>query len=82
MELINPLVEAYAKNYSSALDDVLVNIEKDTVDNHTHAHMMSGHVQGKFLQILSELLQPNKVLEIGTFTGFSAICLARRIAYN
>lgn len=39
--------------------------------------MLSGHVQGKFLEIISQVIQPRRILEIGTFTGYSAICLAK-----
>jgi caffeoyl-CoA O-methyltransferase len=46
------------------------------MENHPMAHMLSGHVQGKFLSFISTILRPKYVLEIGTFTGYSAICLA------
>ena len=76
MEIINKLAEAYAQKYSSYEDDLLHEISVYTNKFHPHAHMLSGHVQGKFLQTLSCLLQPLKILEIGTFTGYSALCLA------
>ena len=76
MELINPLAEAYAEQFTSAETDLLAAINKQTLENHPHAHMLSGHVQGKFLSLLSTLVKPNYILEIGTFTGYSAICLA------
>jgi predicted O-methyltransferase YrrM len=58
-------------------DEVLKQVHNDTVLNHPHAHMLSGHVQGKFLSFISNILKPKFVLEIGTFTGYSAICLAK-----
>jgi caffeoyl-CoA O-methyltransferase len=76
MELMNPLAEAYAEQFTSAETELLAAINKQTLENHPHAHMLSGHVQGKFLSLLSTLLQPNYILEIGSFTGYSAICLA------
>ena len=76
MELINPLAEAYAEQFTSAETDLLAAINKQTLENHPHAHMLSGHVQGKFLSLLSTLVKPNYILEIGTFTGYGAICLA------
>ena len=76
MELINKLAESYAQKFSSTEDDLLQEISVYTNKFHQHAHMLSGHVQGKFLQTLSFLLQPLKILEIGTFTGYSALCLA------
>jgi caffeoyl-CoA O-methyltransferase len=77
MELINDKTENYAKNYTSALDDVLSEIEVYTLANHPHAQMLSGHVQGKLLEMISRMIKPEKILEIGTFTGFSALCLAK-----
>jgi len=77
MELINPKTEFYAKQYTSALDDVLNEIEEYTMANHPHAQMLSGHVQGKVLEMFSSMIRPERILEIGTFTGFSALCLAK-----
>jgi caffeoyl-CoA O-methyltransferase len=77
MELINPKAEHYAKHYTSALDEVLDEIEAYTLTNHPHAQMLSGHVQGKVLEMFSRMIGPKRVLEIGTFTGFSALCLAK-----
>ncbi len=77
MELINAKAEEYAKHYTSALDDVLVEIEDYTLNNHPHAQMLSGHVQGKVLELFSKMIAPKTILEIGTFTGFSALCLAK-----
>lgn len=77
MELINPKAEAYAANYTSPLDTVLEEIEYFTLHNHPHAQMLSGHVQGKLLEMLSKMIAPASILEIGTFTGFSALCLAK-----
>jgi caffeoyl-CoA O-methyltransferase len=77
MELINPRAEQYAKHYTSALDDVLQEIEDYTLTNHPHAQMLSGHLQGKVLELFSKMIAPKTILEIGTFTGFSALCLAK-----
>jgi len=76
MELINHLAEAFAAQFTSAEDELLRGINKHTTENHPHAQMLSGHVQGKFLSFISTILNPKYVLEIGTFTGYSAICLA------
>ena len=59
------------------LDDVLNEIEEYTLSNHPHAQMLSGHVQGKLLEMISYMTNPLRILEIGTFTGFSALCLAK-----
>jgi caffeoyl-CoA O-methyltransferase len=77
MQWIDKLAEDYASTYTSPLDDVLQKTYDDTIANHPEAHMISGPVQGKFLEFISSLLQPKYILEIGTFTGFSAICLAK-----
>jgi predicted O-methyltransferase YrrM len=77
MQWIDKLAEDYSSSYTSALDNALQQIYDDTVTNHPEAHMISGPVQGKFLEFISYLLQPKYILEIGTFTGFSAICLAK-----
>ena len=77
MELINHTAEKYVQQYTSALDEVLAQIEHETNATHDQPHMLSGHVQGKFLEMLSLMIRPKHILEIGTFTGFSAICLAK-----
>jgi predicted O-methyltransferase YrrM len=76
MELVHPLVEAYAEKYSSPNIALLEQIQRETLHTHAHAHMISSPVQGKMLSFLSKMIQPNRILEIGSFTGYSAICLA------
>ena len=77
MELVNPKAEHYAKHYTSALDEVLNEMEVYTLSHHPHAQMLSGHVQGKVLEMFSRMIAPKRILEIGTFTGFSGLCLAK-----
>jgi caffeoyl-CoA O-methyltransferase len=77
MELVNHIAENYAKQFSSPLDDVLQEIEEYTLQNHPQAQMLSGHVQGKVLEMISCMIKPQHILEIGTFTGFSALCLLK-----
>ncbi|MBE7170953.1 MAG: O-methyltransferase [Williamsia sp.] len=77
MEPIDPLVQSYAARFSSPEDPVLRQIAAETEQSVPHAHMLSGHVQGRFLEMFSRLLRPRRILEIGTFTGYSAICLSR-----
>jgi caffeoyl-CoA O-methyltransferase len=76
MELIHPLAEAYAAICTTPDDTLLQQIQQETRSAHPHAHMLSSPVQGKFLAFLSTILRPKYVLEIGTFTGYSALCLA------
>lgn len=82
MELINQQAESYAKDHTSALDEVLSEIEAYTLTHHSHANMLSGHVQGKVLELISKMIKPKNILEIGTFTGFSALCLAKGLQPN
>ena len=70
----------YADQNSSALSPLLQEILQYTLAHHPHAHMISGQVQGLMLQLISRMLQPKRILEIGTFTGFSALCLAEGLA--
>lgn len=76
MELIHQLAEAYAGRFTSPENPLLAQINAHTLQNHPHAHMLSGHVQGRFLSFISTILRPKYVLEIGSFTGYSALCLA------
>ena len=82
MDLVNTKAEAYSKKYSSLLEDVLQENETITLAAHAHPQMHSGQVQGKFLEMMSRMIKPEKVLEIGTFTGFSALCLSKGLPEN
>ena len=77
MELINPLVQTYAEKYTSEEDGLLKEIAAYTYSSHPKPHMLSGHIQGKFLEMISHMVRPKRILEIGTFTGYSALCLAK-----
>jgi len=82
MLLVNEKAEKYALHFSSSLHPLLTQMEEQTQAAHPHAHMLSGSLQGKLLQFVSEMLRPDKILEIGTFTGFSALCLAKGLREN
>jgi caffeoyl-CoA O-methyltransferase len=77
MDLINPKAQLYAEKYSRQEDDLLNEIEARTKRDHPEAHMLSGTLQGKFLEMISRLLNPTYILEIGTFLGYSALCLEK-----
>lgn len=77
MDLIAPLVTQYAEKYSSAEDPLLKEISDYTVQHHPEHHMLSGNIQGKLLEMISCMIRPERILEIGTFTGYSALCLAK-----
>lgn len=77
MDLINPKAQLYAERYSRQEDNLLNEIEAQTKRDHPEAHMLSGALQGKFLEMISRLLNPMYILEIGTFLGYSALCLEK-----
>jgi caffeoyl-CoA O-methyltransferase len=72
----------YCENHSSNEPEVLRQISRDTHANLLKPRMLSGHLQGRLLSMISQILQPKSVLEIGTFVGYSAICLAEGLAEN
>jgi caffeoyl-CoA O-methyltransferase len=76
-EIINPKAEDYATFFSEKTDQLLEEIENFTLNHHAHSNMLSGPVQGKFLEMISKIVQPKQILEIGTFTGYSGLCLAK-----
>jgi caffeoyl-CoA O-methyltransferase len=75
MQLLHQKAELYAEQFSSPLDELRERVTANTIGNHPHAHMLSSRTQGKLLQFISSMVSPLKILEIGTFTGFSALCL-------
>ena len=77
MDLIHPSVQEYAEKYSSPEDALLKEVNDFTMQNHPEAVMLSGHLQGKVLEMVSCMIQPRRILEIGTFTGYSGLCLAK-----
>src|SRR5687767_14175359 len=82
MEILPEIVLQYAERFTSPEDDLLREINEYTVAHHPKAHMLSGKVQGKFLEMISCMLKPRRVLEIGTFTGYSALCLVKGLAID
>ena len=80
--VIIPDAEAYSSLYTSSLSPLLQEVLDFTMANHAHAHMISGKEQGLLLQFISSMKRPQKILEIGTFTGFSGLCLASGLAEN
>ena len=79
-ELINMNAVAYAAKFTSPTDDLLQEIERFTLQNHPHANMLSGPVQGKLLEFISQMINPERILEVGTFMGYSALCLAKGLS--
>lgn len=77
MEFIDEKIEAYALAHSQPESEVLKKLNRDTHANILMPRMLSGHMQGNFLSMLSKMIQPKHILEIGTYTGYSGICLAQ-----
>lgn len=80
MEFILPSANAYAEQHSSVTDKLLQEIHAFTLENHAEPHMISGPLQGNLLSMLSKMIKPKRILEIGSFTGYSAICLAKGLS--
>ena len=74
---MNRLLEKYILDISTPEDPVLEDLYRQTHIRFINPNMVSGHLQGKFLEMLSGMIAPENILEIGTFTGYSAICLAK-----
>jgi predicted O-methyltransferase YrrM len=76
MEFIDPLLTEYAEDHSSSEPGLLSKLNRETHERILMPRMLSGHLQGRFLSIISHLVRPQSILEIGTYTGYSALCLA------
>lgn len=76
MSIVNPDIEEYIKSHCSEEPRVLKELDRETHLRVLMPRMLSGHVQGRVLSLLSHMISPKNVLEIGTFTGYSAICFA------
>lgn len=70
-------IEQYIENHSDAEDLVLKELSRETHLKVLMPRMLSGHIQGKLLEQISKMIRPERILEIGTYTGYSAICLAK-----
>jgi predicted O-methyltransferase YrrM len=77
VDIIHPVAQGFAENFSSPEEELLNEVTTFTRTNHPEHHMLSGHLQGKFLEMASCMIRPERILEIGTFTGYSALCLAK-----
>lgn len=76
MEFPDPRINAYAEAHTSPEPEVLKELSAYTQANCDLPQMLSGHLQGRLLALLSRMISPKAILEIGTYTGYSAICLA------
>ena len=75
-DIVNNKIEDYIRKNSSKEPEILKDLNKETYLKILNPRMLSGHLQGRFLSIITKLIKPKKILEIGTYTGYSAICMA------
>ena len=75
-------IEKYILDHSEPESDILRELNRETNVHIYHPRMLSGHLQGRVLKMLSSMIKPENVLEIGTYTGYSAICLAEGLQPN
>ena len=73
-------LEEYISSHTTPENEVLESITRDTHVHILNPHMLSGHVQGRALSMISYMIRPKRILELGTFTGYSALCLAEGLA--
>jgi len=82
MDFIDPSIEAYALEHSEKESDLLFNLNRQTHLKVLQPRMLSGHLQGRILSFLSSAIKPKYILEIGTYTGYSALCMAEGLSKN
>ena len=76
MEFLPKEIEQYSQEHTQKETEVLYNLNRETHLKVLIPRMLSGHIQGRILSMFSHMLKPKNVLEIGTYTGYSAICFA------
>ena len=77
---MNTDLTEYIEQHTTPEPEVLRQITRHTNLEVLNPHMLSGHVQGRLLSMLSQMIRPRRILELGTFTGYSALCLAEGLA--
>ena len=82
MQITSPLAEDYIAEYCSQNDEALFRFHKNILENHPQQHLQSSWVQGELLSFMAQMKRPKYILEIGTFTGFAAMCLAKGLQPN
>jgi predicted O-methyltransferase YrrM len=82
MEFLPIAIQQYIENHSEEEPEILKQLARETYLKVLQPRMLSGHLQGRILSFLCKLIQPTYILEIGTYTGYSAVCLAEGLAEN
>jgi len=76
MDFLDKNIEEYAQSFTSPESDLMNALNRETYSNKLQPRMLSGHIQGSFLAMVSKMINPRRILEIGTYTGYSALSLA------
>jgi predicted O-methyltransferase YrrM len=82
MDFLDPAIEQYALTHTQPEPEILAQLNRETWLKVLQPRMLSGHMQGRFLSLMSHLIKPKRILEIGTYTGYSAICMAEGLAQD
>ncbi len=82
MEFLPEKIDNYAGAHTAPESETLAKLNRETYAKVLIPRMLSGHIQGRMLATFSQMLRPKRILEIGTYTGYSAICLAEGLAEN
>lgn len=82
MEFLEKNLADYCESYTSPESELLSKLNRDTHVKVVSSRMLSGHLQGRLLSFISKLQKPQLILEIGTYTGYSALCLAEGLTDN
>ncbi|MFT7032555.1 MAG: caffeoyl-CoA O-methyltransferase [Cyclobacteriaceae bacterium] len=82
MEFIDESIQNYAELHTGSESEILRKISRETYTDVLTPRMLSGQMQGRILSMFSKIINPKSILEIGTFTGYSAICLAEGLTEN
>lgn len=80
VRLLSQALTDYAEQFSTPEDPVLAQLNRETHIKVDLPVMLSGHLQGALLEMMSSMIRPKRILELGTYTGYSAICLAKGLA--
>lgn len=80
MDFLSPDLQRYAEAHTHPESELLKELYRETNLKVLYPKMISGHLQGRILSMLSHMIQPQRILELGTYTGYSAICLAEGLA--
>ncbi|NUY81700.1 O-methyltransferase [Flavobacterium sp. MAH-1] len=82
MHFISEELELYTENHSQDEPQLLAELNRETHQKILQPRMLSGHLQGRVLSMLSKIIRPQSILEIGTFTGYATLCLAEGLQQN